>query len=107
MNNEPVLKGLSITLSFDRNSQASGVAGCFTYQLPYETTLYKLEGDDIRWGIMCRRTGELPQTLEYMAGSYTDKIALAANYHLTKDKLEIFTAKGDTLVYKPLTNTNK
>jgi hypothetical protein len=39
--------------------------------------------------------------MEKQAGDYTSSISWAANYHITAGRLEIFTARGDTLVYKP------
>ena len=42
---------------------------------------------------------DIPQELEIIAGRYTDIISLAANFKLTDDKLEIFTAEGDVLEY--------
>lgn len=102
LNGEPVMEGLSINLNFETDSLASGHAGNFTYELPYEA-----KGDDIRWGISSGRTGNLSQELEHHALRYLDSISWAANYRLTKDKLEIFTARGDTLVYEPLTDSIK
>lgn len=96
LNGDYIIKGLSITLTFDSGSVASGQAGCFRYTLPYEAS-----GDDIRWGISSSRVGELPQELESQALRYTDIIIWAANYRLTKGQLEIFTARGETLIFKP------
>ena len=97
MNEAPILEGLSITLTFDSDSEASGRAGCIDYVLPYTAS-----GDDIRWGMSTKRDGELPQEIERQALHYTDIIMWGANYRLTAEQLEIFTAKGDTLIYKPL-----
>ena len=95
INGEQVIQGLSIILTFDSDSEASGRAGCFDYELPYEAS-----GDDIRWGMRAERNGELPQELESQALRYTDSILWASNYRLTIDGLEIYTAEGDILVYK-------
>ncbi|HEY4662125.1 MAG TPA: META domain-containing protein [Candidatus Humimicrobiaceae bacterium] len=95
INGDQVTEGLSIMLTFDSDSEASGCAGCFDYELSYEAS-----GDDIRWGIRSERNGELPQDLEFQALRYTDSILWASNYRLTTDGLEIYTAKGDILVYK-------
>ena len=100
MNGDQILEGLSITLTFDSDSVASGRAGCFSYRL----SIYIASGDDIRWGIASGRIGvsELPQELESQALSYTDIIAKGANYRLSAERLEILTAKGDVLVYTAL-----
>jgi hypothetical protein len=95
MNGDSVPEGLTITLDFESDSLASGQAGCFAYSLPYET-----DGDNIRWGINSRRTGELPPELEKYALRYTDSLLWTFNYRLAKDRLEIFTSRGDTLIYK-------
>ncbi len=99
MNGDPVIEGLSITLNFDSDSEASGRAGCFDYMLPYTAS-----GDDIRWGMRTKRDGELSRELESQALRYTDIIMWGANYRLTTEQLEIFTSKGDTLVYRPFEN---
>jgi heat shock protein HslJ len=101
LNGERVSKDLTITLSFG-DTQASGQAGCFDYELPYETSIFKTPGDDIRWGMICRRAGELSPELEQQAGLYTTSIGWAANFLLIKDKLELYTARGETIVFKPL-----
>ena len=95
INSDQVAEGLSIMLTFDSENEASGRAGCFDYELPYEAS-----GDDIRWGMKTVRNGELPQELEFQTLSYTDSIMWASNYRLSKDGLKIYTAKGDILVYK-------
>jgi heat shock protein HslJ len=97
MDGDDVTEGLSITLSFDSNSVASGSAGCFDYELNYEAS-----GDDIRWGMSTGRNGELSPELEHEALQYTDSIMWGANYRLAEGWLEIFTAQGETLVYEPL-----
>jgi heat shock protein HslJ len=94
---EYVTEGLSITLSFDSDSVASGRAGCFDYELHY-----KASGDDIRWGMSAHRDGELSLELEHEALQYTYSIMEGANYRLAEGRLEIFTARGETLVYEPL-----
>ena len=69
INGDQVIEGLSIMLTFDSDSEASGRAGCFDYELPYEAS-----GDDIRWGMKTERNGELPQELEFQALRYIDSI---------------------------------
>ena len=96
MNGDYITEGLSITLIFDSSSLAHGSAGCFDYELYYEAN-----GDDIRWGMDDKRVGELPRELEKEALQYTDSLMWAANYRLDTERLEIFTARGDTLIFKP------
>ena len=101
MNGDPVIEGLSVTLYFDSDSEASGHAGCFDYVLPYTAS-----GDDIRWGMSTRRDGELPQELENQALRYTASVMWVSNYRLTPGMLELYTSKGDTLVYEPLESSD-
>lgn len=97
MDGDAVTEGLSITLVFDSDSVATGRAGCFDYELHYQAS-----GDDISWGMTNRRNGELSPKLEREALRYTDSLMWGANYRLTEGRLEIFTSRGETLVYEPL-----
>jgi heat shock protein HslJ len=97
MNDTPVPDGLSITLAFDTDSEASGRSGVFDYWLDYTAS-----GDRISWGKRVSRAGELPRELETYALDYTDSIASANQYNLAGDRLEIFTSRGDVLVYEPV-----
>jgi heat shock protein HslJ len=100
MNGISILDGLSITLSFDTDNQASGRAGVFDYWLDYIAN-----GDTIRWTKATKRDGQLPSALEKYALEYTDALE-AGNQHqytLSEDLLEIYTSKGDTLIYKRVT----
>lgn len=97
MNDTPVPDGLSITLTFDSGSQASGRSGIFDYRLDYTAS------GDRMWGTGSWRTqGELPRDLEIYALDYTHTIASANQYNLSEARLEIFTSRGDVLVYKPV-----
>ena len=95
-----VTEGLAITLSFDSDTIASGRAGCFDYELHYEAS-----GDDIRWGMSTIRNGELPPELEIEALQYTDSLMWGANYRLAEGRLEIFTARGETLLFEPFSDS--
>jgi len=97
MNDTAVPDGLSITLAFDTDSEASGRSGVFDYWLDYTAS-----GDRISWGMRTKRDGELPRELEMYALDYTDTIGSANQYNLLGDRLEIYTSKGDTLVYEPI-----
>ena len=99
MDGDDITEGLAITLSFDSDSIASGRAGCFDYELHYQAS-----GDDISWGMTSRRSGELSSRLENEALRYTDSLMWGANYRLSEERLEIFTLRGETLVYEPLSN---
>ena len=99
MDGAPILEGLSISLTFESDSRATGRAGVLNYFLDYTAS-----GDSILWGGGTRRLRELPQLpreLETQALEYTDAIARASHYNLTTDRLEIFTSRGGVFVYKP------
>lgn len=96
INGITITEGLSITLSFTSENSASGDAGCFGYNLSYQT-----DGDNIRFGTNVFRKGELTSELEEKANQYTSLLIYCASYRLSTDKLEIFTAKGDVLEYSP------
>ena len=99
MNGAPILEGLSISLTFESDSRATGRAGVFNYFLDYTAS-----GDSILWGGGTRRLRELPQLpreLETQALEYTSAISAASHYNLTTDRLEIFTSRGGVFVYKP------
>lgn len=111
LNDEPVLEGLSITLGFDSNVQASGQAGPFAYELHFKygnEYVYVYGWGDLRIiGGADNLTLQNLSPAESQALHYIDGMEVAANYRLTGDKLEIFTARGDTLTYKPLTDSTK
>lgn len=96
VNKKRVSDELSIILDFETGSNASGKAGCFTYRMNYQA-----KGDRIRWGFSSSRIGELPRDLEHEALDYLDKMMWVTAYHHTSDHLELFTSRGDTLVYEP------
>lgn len=97
MNGNNIPQGLSVTLIIESDSTAFGRAGCFDYGFYYWGS-----GDDIinmgGWG---RRNGDLPDELERLAGAASSAISSCANYRLAQGMLEIYSARGDTLVFKP------
>ena len=99
-----VTEGLSITLFFVSDSIAYGIVGCVDYELRYELH-YKASGDDLRWGRAGRASsgsGELSPELENEVYQYMDSLGGGANYRLAEERLEIFTSRGETLVFEPL-----
>ena len=95
VNDKQVSDQLSIILEFETASNASGKAGCFTYRMNYQA-----EGDRISWGFTDSRTGELPLDLENEAFDYLDKMMWVTAYRQTAENLELYTSRGDTLVYE-------
>ena len=96
VNGKPVTQGIGITLFFKDAITATGRAGCFD-----STYHYTAIGDNIRWGNMTSRNGECSQKEELAAAEYDHAASVAASYRLSPDKLEIFSVRGDVLVYIP------
>ena len=97
MNGEIIPEGLEIKYRVDSISQALGQAGCFRYSLQYHPN-----GDDMRSVTLSfTRTGTLAQGLENWALRYLECLGWAANCRFVPDRLEILTARGDVLAYKP------
>ncbi len=97
INDVPVPDGLSITLSFDSDSEAGGRAGNYNYRLMN----YQARGDVIGWGIRKERDGEPLPGHERYTMEYLDAIDAGTHqYNLKETSLEIYTQKGDTLVYR-------
>lgn len=89
--------GLSITLAFDSNNEAGGRAGNYNYWLMD----YHARGDIIRWGIRSARDGEPLPSHERYVMEYLDAIGAGTHqYNQQENSLEIYTQKGDTLVYR-------
>jgi len=95
VNDTQVSDELSIILDFETASNASGKAGCFTYRMNYQA-----EGDRIRWGFSSSRVGDLSSDLETEALDYLDKMMWVTAYRQTAENLELYTSRGDTLLYE-------
>ena len=95
VNKKQVSNKLSKILEFETAGNASGKSGCFTYRMNYQA-----EGDRIRWGFSSSRTGELSIDLETEALDYLDKMMWVSAYRQTAENLELYTSRGDTLLYE-------
>jgi heat shock protein HslJ len=99
-NGQPPVEGSTITLVFDDNSHASGHAGCRDYTVTYEA-----DGDDIRFPFQSMEGDDacLDQDALYrQEGTYTDALTWATNYRLDDGRFELFTARGEVLLFEPL-----
>jgi len=92
------VKSSIITLVFDGEGQASGVAGCREYAVDYEATedkisfpMISMSGDDD-----CLADEALYQ----QEGDYTDALTWATNFRLGEGRLEIETARGEVLAFE-------
>ena len=92
------IEGPTATIVFHDEHRVSGDAGCRGYVAAYETS-----GDDMGFTWLAM-TGELCAEPELMTqeGQYTSVLEWAANYVLAEGRLEILTARGETLVFEPL-----
>jgi heat shock protein HslJ len=90
--------GSEITLAFHDAHRASGHAGCRDYVLGYGA-----ESDELHFhytgmmGALCSGDALLEQE-----GAYTTLLTWVRRYHVTGDRLELHTVRGEVLVYEPL-----
>jgi heat shock protein HslJ len=92
------IEGSVITLVFDGEGQASGLAGCREYAATYEA-----EGDRIDFLSQAMSGDEAclaDEALYQQEGAYTDALTWATNYRLGEGQLEIETARGELLVFE-------
>jgi len=95
----------STTLIFDVGGSSGrgsfkGYAGIYDYEFSYRGY-----GDDlIVTSESARRVAEIPREARVDAGRYFPGMSLVANYRLTGGALELYTASGKTLIFKPSTN---
>ena len=92
------VEGSIITLVFDGAGQASGVAGCREYSVTYEAS-----EDKISFPMISMRGDEdclAGEALYRQEGNYTDALTWATNYRLGEGRLEIETARGESLVFE-------
>ena len=92
------VEGSVITLVFDGEGQASGLAGCREYIATYEA-----EGDRIDFFSQAMSGDEAclaDEALYQQEGAYTDALTWATNYRLGEGQLEIETARGELLVFE-------
>ena len=102
VNGEYIETEIPVTISFDSDSIATGRAGIFEDKHSYDAS-----GDDIWWhGSQVKTPVKDLTEQELEAVHYAGIIVQGANYVLTPDKLEIFTYRGDVLVYSPLAGDN-
>ena len=95
------VEGSAITLVFDGEDQASGLAGCREY-----TATYEAEGDRIDFLSQAMSSDETclaDEALYQQEGAYTDALTWATNYRLGESQLEIETARGEMLVFEEMT----
>ena len=99
MDGHSPVEGATVTLAFHDENQVGGSAGCRGYVATYEAS-----GDDMRFpqqsmiGAACLDQ----EALMRQEGQYTDRLSWATNYRLGEGQLEIFTARGEVLVFEPL-----
>lgn len=101
VNGEPVTTEEPVIIYFEGDNSATGEAGSFKQEFSYRAS-----GDNMEWySSRAFWSSEVPSEEEMELARYTGMIAQGTSYLLSQDKLEIFTYKGDTLVYEPLIDT--
>lgn len=98
VNGIPPVEGSEITIAFTED-EISGNAGCRGYR-----GTYRASGDDISFPELGMTEPDCsgPEALILQEGGYTTSLEWATNYRLSEGKLEIITARGETLLYGPL-----
>ena len=100
LNGASPVEGSIIILAFHDDRHASGHAGCREYTITYEAS-----GDKIRFPFLSMRGDDAclaDEALYEQEGQYTDALSWATNYLLREGRLEIRTARGEVLVFEPL-----
>jgi heat shock protein HslJ len=99
MDGRSLIEGSTITLAFHDENQVSGSAGCRGYVATYEAS-----GDDMRflWLAMLEAHCLEQDALLEQEAQYTTILEGASDYRLSEDQLDIFTARGEVLVFEPL-----
>jgi heat shock protein HslJ len=95
----PPVEGSTISLGFRDDRHASGHAGCRDYAATYEAS-----DDQVRFPSLAMTGDEAclaDQALYEQEGRYTDALSWATHYRLSAETLEIRTARGEVLIYKP------
>jgi heat shock protein HslJ len=98
LNGRQPVGGSEITIVFTED-EISGQTGCRRYRGAYWAT-----GDGIKFLELGMTEPECggPEALILQEGEYTTSLEWATNYRLSDGKLEIITARGETLIYGPL-----
>jgi heat shock protein HslJ len=91
--------GSAPTIAFEQGNKISGHAGCREY-----VGAYQASGDDIRFPMIAMIGPPEPcsEALSVQEGEYTTRLELATDYRLNTSRLELFTARGETLLFEPL-----
>ena len=106
MDGQPPGEGSTLTLAFHDEHRLSGHAGCQDY-----VSVYEAASDDLHlsytamMGPVCPSAGSgrgPEDTLLEQEGAYTTILGWTAHYRLGEGRLELFTIRGETLVYEPL-----
>ena len=99
MNSSNLIEGSTITLAVYNQNQVRGHAGCRGYVGGYEAS-----GDDIRllWLTMTGTDCLEQEALMEQEGQYTTVLGWSANYRLSEERLEIFSERGEVLIFEPL-----
>jgi heat shock protein HslJ len=93
----PLIEGSEITISFS-NGEMEGFAGCRDYRGEYEA-----DGDKIRFP-MTMMLSEIceQQDLLIQEGKFTTAFELSTHYQIEDDRLTLFLATGETIVFERL-----
>lgn len=93
------IEGSNITLFFRDGNEVAGHAGCRGYVASYEAS-----GDGIRFPFlgMVGPFEHCSEPLMLQEGEYTTSLGWTNNYRLADGQLELLTARGEVLLFEPL-----
>jgi heat shock protein HslJ len=97
LDGQPPMEGSTITMEFLADNRMKGSAGCRNYQGNYQAETDSIHFPKISMVEMeCR----WPATFGVQEGHFTDILTWANRYHLAEDRLEIYSSRGETLVFE-------
>lgn len=96
---DTLIEGSIITLAFHNDHLVIGHAGCREYVFAYRAS-----SDDIRFPFQAMMVEPClgDEALMRQEGRYTESLGWATDYRMDEGQLEIFTARGEVLVFEPL-----
>lgn len=98
LDGQPPITGSVLTLAVHDERLMSGDAGCRDY-----LATYRAQGGDLTFDYTAMLGPLCPdEARQEQEGTYTTMLGWTTRYHLTPDRLELFTLRGETLTFEPL-----
>jgi heat shock protein HslJ len=97
LDGQPPMEGSTITMEFLADNRMKGSAGCRNYQGNYQAETDSIHFPKIS---MVEMECQWPATFGVQEGDFTDVLTWANRYQLAEDRLEIYSSRGETLVFE-------